>query len=133
MNRIIRIVYDKQCPICHHYCQLAERHMERDVELIDAREASALMAEITKQGLDVDEGMVVELDGVLHYGAEAIHLLATIQPPTGAFNVTNAVLFRNASVARCLYPILRFCRNLLLKARGVKRINNLRHSGKDRF
>ena len=133
MNKAVRIVYDKQCPVCHQYCVLAKKHAEQETELIDARETSELMAEITRQGLDIDEGMVVEVDGVLYYGAEAIHVLGSRGPRRGAFNALNRLLFKNVNMARFLYPLLRSCRNLLLKVLRVNRINNLGVDGKDRF
>lgn len=133
MSKKIRIVYDKQCPACNQYCVLAEKYAEREVELIDARDVSALMDEITERGLDIDDGMVVEIDGELHYGADAIHVLAAIGPRTGVFNVVNRLFFQNARAARVLYPVLRRFRNFLLKVLGVKRINNLGINGRDKF
>ncbi len=133
MMKQIRVVYDKQCPACNGYCVLAERNSQREMELIDARDASALMDEITRRGLDIDEGMVVEVDGQFHYGADAIHVLAVIEPGQKAFNVVNRALFGNRRVARLLYPLLRRCRNVLLRVLGVGRINNLAIPGREKF
>ncbi|MEM7363574.1 MAG: DCC1-like thiol-disulfide oxidoreductase family protein [Pseudomonadota bacterium] len=133
MNKTIRIVYDKQCPVCDQYCLLAEKHTPQEVTLIDARQSSELMNEITRRGLDIDDGMVVEVDGVLHYGADAIHALALLSPRSGVFNFVNRVMFQNAKVARFMYPLLRSCRNVLLKILGISRINNLRHPNNRRF
>jgi hypothetical protein len=52
---------------------------------------------------------------------------------TGAFNRINRWLFGSRGRARILYPLLRSGRNLLLKALGRTRINNLRLPGKERF
>ncbi|NKB98869.1 MAG: DUF393 domain-containing protein [Pseudomonadales bacterium] len=133
MNKLIRVVYDKQCPACNQYCVLAEKFSEREIELIDARDASELMDDITQLGLDIDEGMVVEVDGQLHYGADAIHVLARTGPRRGLFNRVNRLMFSNAKVATLLYPLLRSVRNLLLKMLRVSRINNLGVAGKIKF
>jgi len=80
-----------------------------------------------------DEGMVLKVDGALYYGADAIHALAAMGGAAGAFNRINRWLFGSRSRARILYPLLRSGRNLLLKALGRTRINNLQLPGKERF
>ena len=133
-NDQIRIVYDKQCPACDGYCQLAKASAAPSrVVLVDAREASALMREITKRGLDIDEGMVVEIAGELHYGAEAIRALAMADNESNLFNWFNRVMFKSSAVAHKLYPALSAVRNLLLKLLGITRINNLGRPGNGKF
>lgn len=132
MSKLIRIVYDKQCPACNQYCELTRRHTEKEVVFIDARNDSALMTEITNRGLDIDGGMVVEMDGALHYGADAIYVLATIGSSKGVFNIVHRVLFGNARVTRLLYPLLRGVRNLLLKMLSIGKINNLGEPGREK-
>lgn len=134
MSDKIRIVYDKQCPACSAYCLLAKAHAEPgQIELIDARDPSDLMAEITRRGMDIDEGMVVEVDGELHYGADGIRRLATVENKKNFFNRVNRILFKNERMARRLYSLLKAVRNILLKLLGIRRINNLERPGKDRF
>lgn len=134
MNKKIEVVFDKQCPACSMYCELVQSSADPEtVNLIDARDDSDLMAEITNRGLDIDEGMVVTVNGDLHYGAEAIHVLASLDARSGLFNRANRVLFKNIRVAHLLYPMMRSVRNLLLKVLGVARINNLKVRGRDKF
>jgi predicted DCC family thiol-disulfide oxidoreductase YuxK len=133
-TREILLVYDRQCPVCDAYCRAVhERDSLPGLQLVNAREDTAVMAEISRQGLDIDEGMVVKVDGALYYGADAIHALAAMGSTTGAFNRINRWLFGSRSRARMLYPLLRSGRNLLLKALGRTRINNLRLPGRERF
>lgn len=130
----IRIVYDKQCPACSAYCELAKAYAPPgDIELIDARAESDLMAEITRRGMDIDEGMVVAIDGQLHYGAAGIHRLATAASTGHLFNRFSRLLFKSKFMADLLYPWLKSVRNVLLKLKGVRRINNLKRPGSDRF
>jgi len=134
MSTKIEIVFDKKCPACSKYCELVQSSADPGtVSLIDARQNSDLMVEITSRGLDIDEGMVVSAEGKLHYGAEAIHALAEMDSGRGLFNHANRLLFKSRHVARILYPCLRSVRNLLLKLLGVGRINNLGVSGRDKF
>jgi len=132
--REVLLVYDRECPVCGAYGRaLHERDSLPGLQLVNAREDTAVMAEISRQGLDIDEGMVVKVDGALYYGADAIHALAAMGSTTGAFNRINRWLFGSRSRARMLYPLLRSGRNLLLKALGRTRINNLRLPGRERF
>lgn len=130
----ILLVYDKQCPACHFYCQLVRiRESVGELELVDAREPSEIMDEITAAGLDIDQGMVLKMGDALYYGSDAIHMLSLIGSESGLFNRLNYWLFRSKSVSGILYPILRFFRNLLLKILRKTKINNLHIEGNDRF
>jgi predicted DCC family thiol-disulfide oxidoreductase YuxK len=134
MKKKVDIVYDKACPVCHTYCVLAKKADSDVVNLVDAREDSPLMRDITEQGLDIDEGMVVKVagDDQLYYGAEAIHRLAELGE-SNAFDRVNRLFFASLPRARVLYPALKQVRNIILKILGVSRINNLAQPGKDKF
>ena len=122
----ILLVYDKQCPVCDNYCRMARiRESVGDLKLVDARESSAVMDEITARGLDIDQGMVLKMGDRLYYGSDAIHALALISSRSGIFNRLNYWIFKSKSLSHILYPVLRFFRNLLLKLLGKTKINNL--------
>lgn len=120
------LVYDTQCPFCDHYCRLVRlRDAIGELTLVDARQESEVMEEITQAGLDIDQGMVLKLDGRLYYGDDAIHALALMSSRSGLFNRFNHWIFRSRRRARWLYPWLRRCRNLLLKLLRKTKVNNL--------
>ncbi|MGH8203204.1 MAG: DCC1-like thiol-disulfide oxidoreductase family protein [Steroidobacteraceae bacterium] len=130
----ILLVYDRQCPACDYYCNLVRiRESAGRLVLIDARDGGRIMDEITAAGLDIDQGMVVKAGGTLYYGTDAIHVLALMGTRSGLFNRFAYWSFRNRGVARILYPVLKACRNLLLKILGRTKINNLALPGNDRF
>ncbi len=115
----ILLVYDKECPVCYNYCRFVRiRDSVGKLKLIDARESSEVMDEITSAGLDIDQGMVLKIGDVLYYGADAIHALALIGSPSGVLNRLNYWIFRSRTLSRILYPVLRFFHNLLLKVLG---------------
>jgi predicted DCC family thiol-disulfide oxidoreductase YuxK len=122
----ILLVYDKECPVCHTYCQNVQiRKTAGDLKIVDAREKSEVMDEITARGLDIDQGMVLLKDGNLFYGADAIHELSLLSDRSNVFNRLNYSTFRSKSISDVLYPLLRAGRNLLLKILGKTKINNL--------
>ncbi len=125
-SRQFYLIYDKQCPLCEHYSQMIRiRESVGDLILIDAREESEIMHEITQAGLDIDQGMVLKMDDNLYYGAEAIHMLSLISSRNGFFNRLNYWLFCSKYLSKIIYPIFRSLRNLLLKILSRKKINNL--------
>lgn len=135
MNRPeILLVYDKECPACNAYCQVVRiRESVGVLRIIDAREQSDVLDEITAQGLDIDQGMVLKMGDQLYYGSDAIHALALISSRSGLFNRFNYWIFKSKAMSSWLYPVLRFFRNLLLKMLGKTKINNLGASGNEKF
>ena len=130
----ILLVYDRECPACNAYCQVVKiRESVGDLKIVDAREHTEVLDEITDRGLDIDQGMVLKMGNQLYYGSDAIHMLSLIGTRSGVFNRLNYWLFRSKSVSSVLYPVLRFFRNLLLKILGKSKINNLGHPGNDKF
>ena len=134
VNEEILLVYDKECPACNAYCQIVRvQETVGQLRLVDARESTTVLAEITATGLDIDRGMVLKMNEQIYYGADAIHMLALISSRSGFFNRFNYLLFRTPVIARLLYPLLRFLRNLLLKLLRKTKINNLDLENNDNF
>ncbi len=130
----VLVIYDKQCPACNYYCTMVRiRETVGNLTLMDAREGGPVMDEITARGLDIDQGMVVKVGNELYYGPEAIHVLALMGTNQGFFNRLAYWSFRSKAVSQVLYPVLRACRNLLLKILGKTKINNLGAQGNDKF
>jgi predicted DCC family thiol-disulfide oxidoreductase YuxK len=133
-QRQIVLVYDKECPLCDAYCRMVRiRQSVGELKLVDARGESDVMQEITRQGLDIDQGMVVKVDDVLYYGSDAIHVLSMMSSGSGVFNRLNHWIFRSRARSLVLYPLLRDCRNLLLKLLRKTKVNNLQAPGAQRF
>lgn len=130
----ILLVYDRQCPVCDAYCRMVRIGKSAGtLRLVNARDAGAVMDEITARGLDIDEGMVLKLGTTLYYGADAIHVLSLMSSRSGVFNRLTYWMFRSKRLSATLYPLFRFFRNLLLKLLRKSRINNLGLSRRERF
>lgn len=132
--REILLVYDEDCPLCNAYCRLVRiRATVGELRLVNARDGSDVMRQITREGLDIDQGMVLKVDDVLYYGADAICALSLLSSGSGVFNRLNHWIFRSSARSALLYPVLRSGRNLLLKVLGRTKINNLGLQGDQRF
>ena len=128
------LVYDKECPVCHAYCRMVRiRKSIGELVLIDAREPSPVMDEITTLGWDIDQGMVLKVEDNLYYGADAIHTLTLLSGPLNIFNRFNYWIFRSNRLSKYLYPLLRTFRNLLLKVLRKTKINNLQFPDNSHF
>ena len=127
-KREIWLIYDYECPLCNIYCHAVR--IKKDLgslHLIDARKPSKLMEEITSQGIDIDNGMVLKIENNLYYGSDTIHILTLLSTPIGFFNRINYFLFSSKFIANILYPVCRNIRNILLfTMMRKKKINNLK-------
>ncbi|MDO3388240.1 DCC1-like thiol-disulfide oxidoreductase family protein [Gilvimarinus sp. SDUM040013] len=112
----VLLVYGRECPTCNAYCQIVRiRETVGDLRIVDARESSEVLNEITSQGLNIDQGMVLKMRGKLYYGSDAIHALALIGSRSGVFNRINYWMFRSKTVSSILYPALDSAETYCLK------------------
>ncbi|MFQ6547974.1 DCC1-like thiol-disulfide oxidoreductase family protein [Aestuariibius sp. 2305UL40-4] len=124
MSEPVRVVYDGECPFCRAYIRMVRlREATGGVELVDARSDHPVLERIAAAGLNLDTGMVVELDGQLLHGDQAMTALAGMTTRSGAFNRLVRGLFRRPGLAKVVYPPMVAGRNLTLRLLGRKPIN----------
>ncbi len=107
----LRIVYDGECPFCARYVALMRLREGHAVRLIDARREPELAA---SYGLDLNAGMIADLDGAVHHGAAAVALLSRLSRRPGPL--------ASDRLARAVYPLMRAGRGLALKLLGRRPI-----------
>jgi predicted DCC family thiol-disulfide oxidoreductase YuxK len=122
-------VYDGECPLCHR-ASLSYKLKQSvgQLQLVDARTQAdhPVMQEINVAGIDLDKGMALKYQGHLYAGKDALHLMALLGAEEGVYNKINNRLFRSQGRAAFFYPFLKSVRNLLIRLKGVGKINNLR-------
>ena len=89
------------------------------VELLSARSADERIKEFLALGYRLDDGMLVQIDGLVYVGADAMHQLAIISNQHGLLNRMQRFVFSRKWLAQLLYPALRFGRRLVLLIRRV--------------
>jgi predicted DCC family thiol-disulfide oxidoreductase YuxK len=73
------LLYDGECPVCSAYVAMARlRRLYPDLEVLNARSEPGLVAELRRRGYEINEGMVLNLDGVVHFGADATRTIACL-------------------------------------------------------
>jgi len=114
----MRVYYDGECPFCTSYVKLAQlRRAVGGVELIDARTCPETVQRFAELGYDIDDGMVVELDGRIYHGWEAVWAMNALAATAPVLRRFTSRRFLNA-----IYPFLRGCRNLALRVLGKRPI-----------
>ena len=116
------IVYDGDCPFCARYADLAGlRARGLSICLKNARDADLYTTYPEAAGYDLDRGMLVRWRGQWFEGAAAMATISAL-----VRGAPMAAAFRQAWLARLMYPLLRFGRGLALRARGVAPIGRVR-------
>ena len=124
----LAVIYDGDCPFCSRYvAHVRLRNVAQKLDYVNARDGGPLVEDARKKGFDLNEGMLVLVDGAYHHGAEAVHVLAMLSSPLGAFNRLNGQIFKSRFLSRLLYPVLRAGRNLSLRLLGRLRLPSHNH------
>ena len=110
------LIYDGDCPFCSRYVRLSRfREAVGQIRLINARDGGP---EVEAAGYDLNEGMLLKLDGQFYHGADCLNRIALLSSESGAFNRINRALFRSPMVSALAYPLLRAGRNATLRLIG---------------
>ncbi len=123
----LRLMYDGECPMCRRYVRWQRIRREvGELELIDARQESEARRELTAMGIDLDQGFALQIGERWYHGSEALHRLTLLGTRSGIFNRLMYRLFASQRRTARLYPILKACRNGLLRVLRKAPIGNLR-------
>lgn len=69
MKHEVLLISDEQCAVCNAYCQRVHiRESVGTLTLVNAREDGAVIAEITRRGPDIDQGMALKVGDVRYRG-----------------------------------------------------------------
>lgn len=124
----IWFVYDGECPMCTSAAHAIRIKQDYGyLHLVDARTAAndPLVQEISRRGLDLDEGMVIYAKDKFYHGKDALTFMAKYGDTRNVFTGLCKGLFWSKAITSLTYPWMRSTRNLLLRRRGVGRIDNL--------
>jgi predicted DCC family thiol-disulfide oxidoreductase YuxK len=115
------LLYDGDCPACRAYVAMARlRQLYPNLRLMSARIEPDLVAELRRSGFEINEGMILSLDGRIYFAAEAAHMIATLgQAAPSRWRRAALGFIGTAPWARLLYPWLNHGR--LLRLRMLRR------------
>ena len=118
------LLYDGACPVCSAYVAMSRlRQLYPGLRVASARTEPELVAELRGEGYEINEGMVLCLGGVIHFGPEATRMIAVLGRASPSWWRRAALAcVGTAPWARRLYPWLNRTRGLLLRLLGRKLI-----------
>ena len=118
------LIYDGECPVCRCYAlHLDLKRFLGELVLVNAREGGPIVDEVRALPHDLNEGMVLKIDGRFHRGDAALHTLALLSDGRKIFGAFNRLMFHSRASARLIYPLLKLGRRALLKIKGVPMID----------
>ena len=114
------LLYDGECIYCRTYVRKSRFRTpggER-LRLIDGRSAPDLVEELRRDGCDIEDGMILVLEGRRYQGAEAMEVLGAMAAETGWVNRLTRWVGSSSTRASFLYPWFRRLRKVGLWMAG---------------
>lgn len=112
------LYYDGECPICSHFAAYARLRKTLEFELTNAREHPDKLREFKKQGVDINSGMILDMEGTLYHGEKAMVVLETFINSRGPLDNVLKFLYSSPAFMRFAYPVLKALRIFLMRMMG---------------
>jgi predicted DCC family thiol-disulfide oxidoreductase YuxK len=114
------LIYDGDCPVCGAYVAMSRlRQLYPNVQVMNARSEPARVAKLRGEGYEINEGMILSLDGKIYFGADAMRMIASLgRLSSSPWRRTTLAFLGAAPWAKRLYPLLNRGRRVLLRTLG---------------
>ena len=114
------LLYDGECPFCSFYVAKSrfESMIRQPLRLVDGRKALDLVMQLRHEGCDLEQGMILVLDGRRYQGAEAMTVLEGMSTGAGNFGWLARWFASSPERVRLAYPWLLRLRRAALFAKG---------------
>src|SRR5262245_46354349 len=111
------LLYDGECPACSAYVAMSRlRQLYPSLRVMSARSEPALVVALRRKGYEINEGMVLSLDGTIFFGADAVRMIASLGRLSPSLWRRAVLAFTGAAPwSRPLYPWLNRGRRVLLR------------------
>ena len=118
------LIYDGECPVCQRYAlYLNVKRSLGELVLVNARDGGPIVDEVRALPHDLNEGMVLKINGRFLRGEAALHALALLSDGRRLFGAVNRLMFHSRTMSRLIYPVLKLGREALLKIKGTPMID----------
>jgi len=112
------LYYDGDCPICSRYRDYVDIRRAYDLELRDARQHLAEVADLARQGHDINSGMILVTPEGTVQGASAVVAMRAFTEGRGFGDSMFRLLLKAPWLVKVGYPFARGVRHLLLRVIG---------------
>lgn len=114
----ITVYFDNECPFCKEYSRYIDLRKKYELDLIDARGSPKEIASFKERGFDINDGVIVELEGELFQGADAVKLLDGAIEKNSLIDKSISAIVRFPLFKRAIYPMVLIVRKVVLKILG---------------
>jgi len=109
------VLYDGDCPVCKSYVAWSRlREASPEIQLINARDVPELVSALRKDGIEVNDSMVLRLGDTTLHGADAFVAITRLGRPRPGVATYLLKLMTAPPVAGPLYPLMVAGRKTLL-------------------
>ncbi|MGM0623884.1 MAG: DCC1-like thiol-disulfide oxidoreductase family protein, partial [Campylobacterota bacterium] len=102
--KTLQLYFDKECPFCKNYATYLQLQKNYAVQLKDARQYPKEIEQLRQSGYDIDEGVIVVLEGQTFHGVAAIELIDTLSHDKRFLTKLIRFLIR-LKLLKVLYPL----------------------------
>ncbi len=113
------VLYDGECPVCSAYMGIAQlKRLHPNLAILNGREHPAIVAEMRAEGHEINESILVRMDGKVFSGGAGTKLISDLGSDNPVLRRTALYVLGGAPWSNALYPYLRATRNALLSLLG---------------
>ena len=118
MLKKIKLYYDKDCPFCDEYSKYVELRKTFDIEIINTRQELEKLNAFKKRGFDINDGMIIEYEGNIFQGSDAIKIIDKYILKKGAIDIFLSFIINLPGFKQIIYPLVKVLRIIILKSLG---------------
>lgn len=118
MKPEVILLYDGECPICREYKKYVELRKKVDLSIQDARQHPVLIEQLRSKGYDINQGMILIVNGEVYHRDQVIVMLGAMTEAKGILDVILRAFIRKPKLMKRIYPFLKGLRYCLLKMSG---------------
>ena len=118
----ILLYYDGECPICRNYKEYLELRKKYDIRILNARDHLDEMKELERIGCDINQGMILVVDGLVSQGENALGVLFYLSGTKGFCDKLLFRLIQTHEIRICVYPLIKGIRKIMLFLLGVSKM-----------
>ncbi|RKF12425.1 DUF393 domain-containing protein [Roseovarius spongiae] len=117
------ILFDGDCIYCNDFARVMSlRSTLGSLALVNVRDAPDLISALRDHGFEPNEGMLFKAGNQLFFGADAVHMLALASQDKGLWGLASKTVFKNPTLVKVAYPLMKLGRRITLIARGKRKI-----------
>lgn len=109
------VLYDGECPVCSRFVAWSRlRDIRPNMRMIDARQAPDLVQQFRKDGIEINDTMVVKLGDLTLHGADAFTMVTKLSEPRTGVTTSLLKWLASSRLSGPAYPLMVAGRKLLL-------------------